>query len=67
VSSLDFALRIFTKIDMNEWTLRERRTTRAGGSRSYTEGRLWNEKGELLASMTQQCILRLRPGVKPSL
>ncbi|ORY67516.1 thioesterase-like superfamily-domain-containing protein [Pseudomassariella vexata] len=58
-SSLDFALRIFVpNIDLGDWHLRERKTHAAGFGRQYSEGRLWDEKGTLVACMTQQCILR---------
>lgn len=58
-STLDFALRIFVpEVDMESWTLKERFTSRGGSARSYSEGRLWDDKGQLVASMTQQSILR---------
>ncbi|KAI0171543.1 thioesterase-like superfamily-domain-containing protein [Pestalotiopsis sp. NC0098] len=58
-SSLDFALRLFASdIDLSSWHLRERRTTAGGLGRTYTEGRLWDENGKLVASMTQQSIMR---------
>ncbi|KAI1859317.1 hypothetical protein JX265_007254 [Neoarthrinium moseri] len=64
-STLDFALRIFVPdIDINSWHLRERRTMAAGYGRSYSEARLWDEQGTMVASMTQQCILRPKPEAK---
>ncbi|KAF4123072.1 hypothetical protein GMORB2_6620 [Geosmithia morbida] len=69
-STLDFAFRIFVpRIDLEQWTLQERQTIRGGWGRSYTEGRLRDEKGQLLASMTQQSILRPHKGqgVKPKI
>jgi acyl-CoA thioesterase II len=58
-SSLDFALRIMSnKIDFNQWHLREMKTIHGGEGRTYTEGRLWDKEGHLVASMTQQSILR---------
>ena len=65
-SSLDFALRIFVPgVDMESWTLKERVTYRGAGARTYSEGRLWDDNGQLIASMTQQSIMRPTPG-KPS-
>jgi len=59
-SSLDFALRIFSpQPTMEEWHLREVVSHRAGHGRTYSESKLWDERGELVASMTQQCILRV--------
>ncbi|OOF90099.1 hypothetical protein ASPCADRAFT_135443 [Aspergillus carbonarius ITEM 5010] len=61
-SSLDFAFRIFSptpKVD--EWHLREVINHCAGYGRTYSESRLWDEQGNLIACMTQQSILRV-PG-----
>jgi acyl-CoA thioesterase II len=58
-SSLDFALRIMSNnVDFNKWHLREMKTIHGGEGRTYTEGRLWDEQGNMVASMTQQSILR---------
>jgi acyl-CoA thioesterase len=60
--TLDFALRIFhsgdEKLAMDEWKLKERKTVAAAGGRTFSEGRLWDMRGNLVASMTQTCILR---------
>ncbi|KAM0421143.1 hypothetical protein ACHAPT_011035 [Fusarium lateritium] len=67
-SSLDFALRIFVpEIKLEEWHLKERKTLRAGNGRTFAEGKLWDEHGNLVASVSQQSILRLRKGVEPKL
>ncbi|OGM46172.1 hypothetical protein ABOM_004845 [Aspergillus bombycis] len=59
-SSLDFALRIFSPcIKMDHWHLRETISSRAGHGRTYSESRLWNEEGNLVACMSQQSILRV--------
>ncbi|KAG7412289.1 thioesterase-like superfamily-domain-containing protein [Fusarium sp. MPI-SDFR-AT-0072] len=63
-STLDFALRIFVpEVKMGEWHVRERKTSRGGGNRTYSEGKLWDKHGNLIASNTQQSIMRLRKGV----
>lgn len=67
-SSLDFALRVFTaQADLNDWLLKEMRTLSGGDQRTYTEARLWDRSGRLVANMTQQCILRPKPATKPNL
>lgn len=59
-SSLDFALRIFKPgVRVDEWHLREMKGHRAGFGRSFSESKLWDESGHLVASMTQQSILRV--------
>ncbi len=58
-SSLDFSLRIFTNdLDLNAWSLREISTITGGDGRTYAEAQLWDSRGKMLCSMTQQCILR---------
>jgi len=58
-STLDFAIRIFVNdLNVNNWHLRERISQRGSVGRTYGEARLWNNQGKLVASMTQQCIMR---------
>lgn len=67
-SSLDFAMRIFTNnLDLNNWHLRESKTVTGGDGRTYTESRLWDEAGNMVANMTQQSIMRPKPNPKASL
>jgi acyl-CoA thioesterase II len=62
-SSLDFALRIFSnKVNLNEWHFKEMKTHNGAEGRTYSEGQLWDEKGNMIASMTQQSVMR--PPVK---
>ncbi|KAB8356556.1 hypothetical protein FH972_024137 [Carpinus fangiana] len=66
-SSLDFALRIFSNdIDMSQWHSRELRTHVGANGRTYTESRLWDQQGNMVADMTQQCIMRPKPGTGTS-
>lgn len=58
-SSPDFALRVFVnEVDLNEWNYREIKTVTGGDGRTYSEARLWDKEGRMVANMTQQCILR---------
>ncbi|TQN70611.1 hypothetical protein CSHISOI_04896 [Colletotrichum shisoi] len=58
-SSLDFALRFFTgELDMSRWYLKELKTIAGNDGRTYTEARLWDQDGNMVASMTQQSIMR---------
>lgn len=67
-SSLDFALRIFSNdVNLNDWHLREQATVTGAEGRTYTEARLWDRDGKMVASMTQQCIMRPKPGIKATL
>jgi len=61
-STLDFALRLLTPdLDLNEWHLREWKTFAARAARTYSEGALWDNDGNMVASMTQTSILRPPP------
>ncbi|KAL4899113.1 hypothetical protein BDW74DRAFT_184115 [Aspergillus multicolor] len=58
-ATLDFAVRIFSdEFDLSQWMLRELKTVAGGGGRTFTESRVWNEGGRLVACMSQQSILR---------
>lgn len=57
--TMDFALRMFApEADLGKWLLREKKSPAAGVGRTYSESMWWDEQGNLVASMTQQCILR---------
>ncbi|GAB1191978.1 hypothetical protein APSETT444_001162 [Aspergillus pseudonomiae] len=66
-SSLDFALRVFSpSAKVDDWHLREASSSRAGHGRTYSESKLWDEEGNLVACMSQQSILRV-PFNKPKM
>lgn len=61
-STLDFALRFHDdEFDLQEYHLREMRTYCADRNRTFNEALLWNKDGKLIASMSQQCVLRAKP------
>ncbi|KNG91691.1 hypothetical protein ANOM_000192 [Aspergillus nomiae NRRL 13137] len=65
-ATLDFSLRLFTHgIDLRQWHLTEATTSVAGNARAFSEGRVWDENGRLVASMTQQTLLRPKAGFYP--
>ncbi|CAK7241276.1 MAG: hypothetical protein STHCBS139747_002736 [Sporothrix thermara] len=58
-SSLDIALRVFQpSVDLRAWHLRQAMTKTADAGRTYSENVLWDEQGRMVASMTQQSIMR---------
>lgn len=58
-STLEFAMRFHTDmLDFNRWHFREMRPIMAGWSRSFSESLLWDDAGNLVASNTQQAVLR---------
>ena len=67
-STLECAFRIFRSgIDFHEWHFRETKTLVGAEGRTFSEGRLWDMQGNLVASMSQQSILRPKKGVKQKL
>jgi acyl-CoA thioesterase II len=68
-SSLDFSLRLFTNnFDFTKWHIKERKAIAGQGGRTYSEARLFDEHGQLVAMESQQSIMRpLPPGVKSKL
>ncbi|OCL09427.1 acyl-CoA thioesterase II [Glonium stellatum] len=67
-SSLNFALRIFScGVSLNNWHLREIITIAGAEGRTYTEGRLWDRDGRMVASMTQQSIMRPKHSTKSNI
>jgi acyl-CoA thioesterase II len=64
-SSLDFAMRLFdNEVDFNQWHLHEMKTVAGAEGRTFSEARLYNEQGKLVANMTQQSIMRPPPTTK---
>lgn len=58
-STLDFATRFHSDVlDMNQYLLREIRPIQAGWQRTYSEARLFDTNGHLVATCTQQGVLR---------
>ncbi|ETN45313.1 acyl-CoA thioesterase II [Cyphellophora europaea CBS 101466] len=61
-SSLDFALRVFSNsFDLTKWHLKERKAIAGEGGRTYSEARLFDEAGNLVAIESQQSIMRPPP------
>lgn len=67
-ASLDFSLRFFEhEVKLEDWHYTEQKTLVANHAMAYSEGRVWDSRGRLLASMTQQTILRPDSGIKSRL
>ncbi|PKS12628.1 hypothetical protein jhhlp_000836 [Lomentospora prolificans] len=61
-SSLDFSMRFFTNdLDLTKWHLRELKCVAGHEGRTYSESRLWDEAGNMVANMSQQSIMRPKP------
>ena len=61
-SSLDFAMRVFESgVDFNQWHLHEMKTVVGAEGRTFSEAKLWDERGKMVANMSQQSIMRPKP------
>lgn len=54
-----------THFSVNEWLLYEIDSPWAGGARGFSQGRIFNQKGALLASTTQEGLVRPKPELLP--
>lgn len=62
-SSLDVSVRFrSSKFRMDQWILIELYTEAAGEGRTIPNAKAWTEQGELIATASQNCILRFGPG-----
>ncbi|MBB4071919.1 acyl-CoA thioesterase II [Leucobacter sp. OH2974_COT-288] len=61
VASLDLAIWFHTEVNVDDWLLYDLRCVHAAGGRALTQGRFFNQAGELVASCAQEVMVRL-PG-----
>jgi len=62
MASLDHALWVHRQVPLNEWLLFHKRTSSAAGARGLTHADFFSREGVLLASVTQEGLLRSRGG-----
>lgn len=60
IASLDHAIWFHREFRMDEWLLLALESPSASNARGFTRGTLFNRKGELLASVVQEGLIRLR-------
>ena len=56
--SLDHAMWFHRPVNLNNWHFVEQRPVTAVGGRGTATGTVWNQAGELVASMTQEALMR---------
>lgn len=59
MASLDHALWVHRSFDISEWHLYALDSPSASNSRGFTRGSVFNEKGELVASVAQEGLMRI--------
>ena len=58
VASLDHALWYHNPLRMNEWLLYAMESPGASGARGLSRGQIFNQEGVLVASVTQESLMR---------
>lgn len=58
IASLDHAMWFHEDINMNDWMLYEVESPRASGGRAFCTGRIFSSAGKLMASVTQEGLVR---------
>ncbi|MDA1076939.1 MAG: acyl-CoA thioesterase II [Proteobacteria bacterium] len=66
MASLDHALWFHRPFDINDWLLFHKRTSMAHGSRGLVHAEFFSRDGELIASVTQEGLVRLRDAASGS-
>ncbi len=65
VASLDHSMWFHRPINMNEWLLFAQDTPNSNGGRGFTRGSLYSKDGTLVASCTQEGLIRPRDPERP--
>lgn len=62
VASLDHAMWFHRPFRADEWLLYDQDSPSASGARGFNRGLIYNQAGELVASTTQEGLVRIHPG-----
>ncbi|MCB1646526.1 MAG: thioesterase family protein, partial [Pseudomonadales bacterium] len=60
MASLDHALWFHHDININDWLVYIKETTRASNGRGFNRGAFYDPDGKLVASSMQECLIRNR-------
>ncbi|GAB1599308.1 acyl-coenzyme A thioesterase 8-like [Argonauta hians] len=58
ITSLDHSVWFHNDVDISEWLLYETESSYAGDGTGFNTGRFWTQNGSLIASVSQQCVIR---------
>src|SRR5699024_5099988 len=61
MATIDHAIWWHTHVDANEWLLYVQRAPSASGGRGLTHGQVFDRSGDLVATVTQEGMIRARP------
>lgn len=65
VASLDHAMWFMRPFRADEWLLYDQSSPSAGGGRSLTQGKIFTERGEMVAAVMQEGLTRFKRGYRP--
>lgn len=66
VASLDHALWFHRPFDLHHWHLYDQDSPSTSGGRGLVRGAMYSQDGTLVASMAQDCLMRVRPAERSS-
>lgn len=65
VTSLDHAMWFMRPFRADEWLLYDQSSPSAGGGRALTQGRIFNQRGQMVATVMQEGLTRFQRGYNP--
>ena len=65
VASLDHAVWFLRPFRVDEWLLYDQSSPSAGGGRSLTQGKIFNQRGDMVAAVMQEGLTRFKRGYTP--
>ena len=60
IASLDHAIWFHRNFNLNDWMLYSIDSPNAGGGRGFCTGHIFSQEGKLVASVTQEGLIRLK-------
>ena len=65
-ASLDHAIWFHRPVDMGKWHLYAQDSPNSGGARGFTRGTIFSQNGNLVASVAQEGLIRIRQETRKS-
>ena len=60
MATIDHAMWFHRPLDLNDWLLYSNESPNAGGGRAFVKGQFFNQQGQLVASATQEGLIRMK-------
>lgn len=60
MATIDHAMWFHRPLDLNDWLLYSNESPNAGGGRGFVKGQFFNRQGQLVASATQEGLIRMK-------